>query len=109
MANVYDLSSRLTNDRPVIKIDKEHQYEVDNTMTAFTDIMDGIMDSEGPLQAYPKVIKRILGDEAAAEIDAMNLSYQDYQEVYFATVAASEGLEIDEIKARFQDWAKTLK
>jgi len=103
MSKVIDISKKLTNERPQLKLAEDKIYDIDdrkNTVVLLNQKIQG-MDSNN-IEAIDEVIKMTLGEEAAKEIDAMGLSVKSYQAIMIAIIAAITGEDYEVAEARFR-------
>ncbi|MFW5436358.1 hypothetical protein [Paenibacillus apiarius] len=101
MAKTIDITSKLTNERPILKLGEGKEYTIDNrknTVLAIQAKMDG--GSEGA--AYlDEVLELALGKEAVKEINESDISFTDYQIIFVAALAGALGEEYEAVEARF--------
>lgn len=103
MGKTIDLSQKLDNTRPLIKIAEGKIYEVDNrknTVLKLDQKMGAV--GQGDLQAIEEVIVSLLGKEAAKEIEAMDLSISSYNQIIIAIMALISDESYEVTEARFQ-------
>lgn len=101
MSKIIDISSKLTNEKPKIKIAEDKVYEIDdrkNTVLSLNQKMSGVNESE----AVDIIISTLLGNTAAKEIEAMNLSISAYEHISIALMAAVSNEEYEETERRFR-------
>lgn len=103
MAKTIDLSRKLDNSRPLIKVADGKIYEVDNRKNTVLKLDKHMRTAaEGDLTAMDKVISTLLGEEAAKEIEAMDLSLPAYEKLLIGLMAAVSDEDYDTAHARFQ-------
>ena len=103
MAQTIDISGRLTNERPKLKLGKDLVFEVDNRKNTVFKVEEVSNSPEyGDLERFDVTLKLLLGEEAAQKIDALDLSFADYQYVFIAAMATATGEKIEDVEARFQ-------
>lgn len=101
MARVYDIISRLEsgNQKPVVKIDADHEFKVNNSKAAAFRIMalaeDEKVTDEKRLEG---IIKVGLGEEAFKYIESLELSMPSYNLIINAIMAAMGDVDIEEIE-----------
>lgn len=99
MAKVYDIVSRLKNEKPQIKLSEEHTYPVRNSKNSVI-LMKGI--SEDPKIEDDKKIDMIIeagiGKEALEYIETMDLSFTELMTIVNAIMAAVADEELEEIE-----------
>lgn len=98
-----DLSGKLDNSRPLIKIADGKIYEVDNRKNTVLQLEKHMRTAaEGDLTAMDEVIRVLLGEEVAKEIEAMDLSLPAYERLLIGLMAAISDEDYDTAYARFQ-------
>ena len=102
MARVYDIISRLENgnQKPVVKIDADHEFKINNSKAAAFRIMALMNDDNAKeLENLEEIIKIGLGKEAFEYIETLNLSMPNYNLIINAIMAAIGDVDIEEIEA----------
>lgn len=101
MAKVIDITSKLTNEAPVVKLwDKEYKADTrKNTVLELYHMMD---TSGGTPDDICKGIEMILGKDAIKAINEKNLYFADLKTVFYGTLAAATDESLDEIINRFR-------
>lgn len=101
MARVYDIISRLENgnQKPVVKIDAEHEFKINNSKAAAFRIMalsedDNIKEDE----RLEGIVKVGLGEEAFNYIESIDLSMPSYTLIINAIMAAIGDVDLEEIE-----------
>lgn len=101
MARVYDIISRLENgnQKPVVKIDAEHEFKINNSKAAAFRIM-ALADDEKVKEdeRLEGIIKIGLGKEAFEYIESLELSMPNYNLIISAIMAAIGDVDIEEIE-----------
>jgi len=103
MSKIIDISAKLTNERPQLKLAEGKVYEIDdrkNTILLLNQKMQG--SDLNDLNAIDEMIEVVLGKEAAKEIDEMNLPIVAYQSIMIAIMAAVTGEEYEAAEERFR-------
>lgn len=103
MAKTIDISAKLTNERPKLKVAEDKIYEIDdrkNTIMKLNQKMKGT-DMED-IAFIDEIVELTLGKKAAKEIDAMDLSMSAYQNIMLAIMAAVMGESFEVAEARFR-------
>lgn len=104
MAKIYDLTAKLSNDKPVIKIgDKE--FKVNDNHKAVL-LVQTELDKKSDAEAFDFVFEKLLGKDAKKEIDNMELSFANIKILFLAVMAAASGEELETIEERFQQATK---
>jgi hypothetical protein len=107
MSKTIDISAKLTNERPVLKLAKDKIYEVDdrkNTILKFQQTVKA--EDISDINVIDKLIEMVLGKKAAEEINKMELSMVAYQSIMIAIMAAVAGEEYEVAEKRFREQAK---
>ena len=102
MARVYDIISRLENgnQKPVVKIDADHEFKINNSKAAAFKLM-ALMDDNKvkEIERLENIIKIGLGKEAFEYIESLGLSMPNYNLIINAIMAAIGDVDIEEIEA----------
>lgn len=102
MARVYDIISRLENgnQKPVVKIDAEHEFKINNSKAAAFKLM-ALMDDNKVKESerLENIIKIGLGKEVFEYIESLGLSMPSYNLIINAIMAAIGDVDIEEIEA----------
>jgi len=102
MAKTIDISSKLDNSKPSIKIG-EKTYEVNNsleTMMRLEELVSGISD----IGTIEKMLTIALGKEAVKEINIKTFSFRSFQYLLAGIFAAIQDTEdVEAIVVRFQN------
>ena len=104
MAKVYDLTAKIGNDKPIIKIgDKEIKVN-DGHKTVI--LVQAELEKKSEYEAFDFVFEKLLGKEAKEDIDSMDLSFSEAKTLFLAVMAAASGEELETVEARFQQATK---
>lgn len=98
MAKVIDITERLSNTKPVIKINGKEYVVNDSIEAMFKFESLGSKGSKGMIDA----VELAIGKEAAKEIGVEKLSVSNFKVLTTAIMAAMQGLSYEEAEARFQ-------
>ena len=111
MGKVIDISAKLTNERPKLKIAEDKVYEIDDRKNTILKLNQKLKNANmDDVSFIDEVIEMTLGKEAAKEINEMDLSMSAYQNIMIAIMAAVMGESYEEAEARFRREAeKALK
>ena len=102
MGKVYDLTAKISNDKPVIKMgDKEFEVN-DNHKTVL--IVQSQLEGKKEGEVFDFVFSKLLGEKSKKEIDAMELSFSSIKTVFIAVMAAASGEEFEVVEKRFQSF-----
>ncbi|WP_313758479.1 hypothetical protein [Tissierella sp.] len=103
MSKIIDISAKLTNERPKLKLAEDKIYDIDdrkNTIILLNQKMEKLDMND--INAIDEMISVVLGEEAAKEINDMNLSIMAYQSIMIAIMAAVTGEKYEVMEARFR-------
>ncbi|MBU5439500.1 hypothetical protein KQI42_15905 [Tissierella sp. MSJ-40] len=106
MSKIIDLSGKLTNERPKLKLAEDKVYEIDDRKNTIL-MMNQKMRSADieDVEFIDEMIEMLLGEKAAKEINEMNLSISNYQSIMIAIMAAITGEEYEVAEKRFRQSA----
>lgn len=114
MAQIIDLSSRITNELPMIKLSDEVVFTVDNRKNTVLSVKLMIQEMERKAQKnieagkdadfdeptlMKKVLEIVLSPANAKIIEDMNLPLPEYKLIYQAVMAAMQGKSLEELEA----------
>ena len=107
MGKVYDIMSRLTNNKPVVKIDEEHKYEVSNSKNQAIFIKQLMEDDKiDDFEKMDKIIEAGLGKEALDYINSLNLSLVASSTIINVIMAALNEMDLEEMDALAEEEKK---
>lgn len=102
MAKIYNIMNKLTNERPVIKIDDTHEYKINNTKNNAIYIQSLTKNAEkgetDDIELLDKIIKVSLGQDAFNYIESLELDLKSYEVIVNTIMAAISNLELEEIE-----------
>ncbi|BFH16502.1 hypothetical protein J6TS7_31070 [Paenibacillus dendritiformis] len=99
MAKTIDITSRLTNERPVLKLGEGKEYPIDNRKNTVLAIQAKMDAGDG--SNMDEVLEMMLGKEAVKEINESDISFADYQVIFIAALAGAMNQDYEVIEARF--------
>lgn len=103
MSKVIDISGKLTNERPKIKLSEDKIYEIDDRKNTILKMNQKLQNADiDDIEVIDEMVEMLLGKEAAKEIDEMNLSISNYQAIFIAIMAAITGEEYEVAEKRFR-------
>lgn len=103
MSKIIDISAKLTNERPQLKLAEDKIYDIDDRKNTIILLNQKMQSSDtNDLDAIDEMISVVLGEEAAKEINDMNLPMAAYQSIMIAIMAAVTGEEYETAEARFR-------
>lgn len=109
MAKVIDISSKLTDERPKLKLAEGKEFEIDHRKNTVLMLNQKIDESDlNDLNQLDAVLEIVLGKEAVKEIGEMDLSFADYQTIFIATMAGALGEDYETVDARFRRARETV-
>ena len=101
MARVYDIISRLENgnQKPVIKIDADHEFKINNSKAAAFRIMALADDKKiKDDKRLDDIVKVALGKDAFDYIESLDLSMIAYNTIINVIMAAISYVELEEVE-----------
>lgn len=101
MAKHIDISSRITMERPTVTFCGK-TYEVNNGKNTMLLLQQYMSEDHGDIETVGRTLEMLLGKDAAAELDALNLPLDEIKTVFIAVMAAASGEDYEEAEARFQ-------
>ena len=109
MSKTIDISSKLTNGRPRLKLAEGVEFEIDNRKNTVLILNQKIQETDlNDLREVDGILELLLGKEAVQKISEMDLSFADYQTIFIACMAGAMGEEFETVEARFQRARETI-
>lgn len=109
MARVYDIINRLENgnQKPVVRVDLEHEFKINNSKAAAFKIMaisedEKIKDDK----RLENIVKTALGKEAFDYIESLDLSMPNYSTIVNVIMAAIGDVDLEEVEKEAQKTKK---
>lgn len=108
MSKFYDISARITNELPTIKITEDLICTVNNRKNTILNVQamleekdrnkdeNGQDDSKEEFENMQKALAMILGEKHAKAIDELNLPVNEYTDLFRAVFAVAQGKDPDE-------------
>ncbi len=116
MAQIIDITGRITNELPIVKITDELVVTVNNRKNTILSMQAMVQEATKKAQnengtfdelaMMNKSLEILVGAKAAKEIDSLDLPIPEYKVVYQAIMAAATGSSLEEVESRFQDGEK---
>jgi hypothetical protein len=107
MGRLYDISNRLDNSKPEVKIDKEHTFKINTHKAVGLKIDDLYKDKEvGNFEKMDQVIKIALGDQAFDYIESLKLTIPNYTTIINVIMAAIGGTSLEEVEKEAKEQNK---
>lgn len=101
MARVYDIISRLenSNQKPVVKVDADHEFKINNSKAAAFKIMALADDKKlKDDKRVEDIVKVALGKEGFEYIESLGLSMPSYNTIVNVIMAAISDVELEEVE-----------
>lgn len=99
MAKIYDISMKITNELPSMKITDEILVTVNNRHSTILNIQAMIMEAEekesNETEIMDKALNLLIGEKKTEEINALDLPINEFKEVYAAIMKVAQGIDID--------------
>lgn len=99
MAKTIDISGKLTNERPELKLSEDKIYPIDNRKNTVLAIQNKLDNNP---EAIDEVLEMTIGKEAAKEINDSDITFEDYQTIFIAVLSGALGEDFEVVSARFQ-------
>ena len=99
---VFDISSKLGNEKPRIKIAEGKEYEVNNGADTFIIIEEKFKKEEGSVKALYEIIETVLGEQALKDIKEMKLTVAELNVVITGILAAISEISYEEMEERLK-------
>ncbi|MBM7835952.1 hypothetical protein [Clostridium sardiniense] len=109
MAKIYNIMDKLVNDKPILEIDEDHKYKINNSKNNAIYIQSLVKQNKNKksknkdeeineIEMLEKIIKASLGMEAFQYIESLELSFEGYNTIINAIMAAISNLELEEME-----------
>lgn len=99
MAKIYDISMKITNELPAMKITDEILVTVNNRHSTILNIQAMIIEAEkkesNETEIMDKALNLLIGEKKTEEINALDLPINEFKEVYAAIMKVAQGIDID--------------
>ena len=99
--SMIDISKKLSNDKPVIKIAEGKEYKINNSKNTMLLINQEMQNNKNELEAMDKAVKLALGQSAFEEIENMELSFADYKVLFIGIMAGDSDQSYEEVEKNF--------
>src|SRR5690625_1270834 len=104
MSKVIDISSKLNNNKPKIRIAEGMEYTVNHSKSAILILNQKLKDTDlNDIEQIDDALKVLLGAKAVKEIDKMDPPFDFYQTIFNAALAAAMGEDLDSVEGRCQN------
>ncbi len=102
MPKVIDITNKLTNEKPRIRISKDFEFEVNASKNNVIK-MQTIMDSDkSEVELMDETLKLLIGEDTCNKLNEMDLSVADYKTIYTAVMACINNESFEDAAKRFQ-------
>lgn len=101
MASI-DISSKLGNEKPRIKLAEGKEYEVNNGADTVVIIEEKFKKEEGSVKAIYEIIEMTLGEQALKDIKEMKLTVVELTAVFTGIFAAINEISYEEMEERLK-------
>lgn len=107
MPKVIDISSKLTNQRPTLKLSEDKIYEIDNSKNTVL-IMNQKMEESNlnDPDAIDTILELLLGKQAVKDINKLNPPMPDLITIFIGVMAGALGEDFDTVERRFRQAAE---
>ena len=99
MAKNYDISMKITNELPSVKITEDIIVTVNNRHSTILNIQAMINQAEKnentKTEIMDKALNLLIGEKKTAEINDLDLPISEFKEVYAAIMKVAQGIDID--------------
>lgn len=100
MAKVVDITSKITNDLPIVKITDDIIVTINNRKSNVLNVMAMANEKAKKKEAtdidiMEASLKLLIGEENAKKIEELDLPISEYREVYTVCVSLAQGRELD--------------
>lgn len=106
MSNFIDISKKITNELPTVKITEDIIVTVNNRKNNILCIQAMVEESTkkggNEIKLMNKTLEMLVGKKSADEIEALDLPLPEYKEVYAGIMGAATGTTAEEEADRFQ-------
>lgn len=104
--SIIDISNKLVNEKPTLKIAEGKEYKVNNSKNAMLLIDQKMRNGGSEVEGMDYVIKLTLGEKAFEEIEAMEMPFNDYKILFMGVMAAVSGETYEEVEKNFNTPSK---
>ncbi len=111
MARIIDITSKITNELPMVRITDELVVSVNNRKNTILSMQAMVQEiqknsedgTHDEVSLITKTLSMLIGEKATKEIEKMDLPLPEYKTVYRAVMAAATDTELEELEKRFQE------
>ncbi len=112
MGQIIDISGKITNELPMVKITDELVVTVNNRKNDIMNMQAMILEEQrkaekgdgtfNEIEMIGRTLEMLVGKKMAKEIENMNLPLPDYKTVYTAVMAAATGSSLEDAEKVFR-------
>ena len=103
MARTIDISTKLTKERPKLKLADGVEFEIDNRKNTILILNQMIQETDlNDLREVDGILELLLGKGAVQKIGEMDITFADYQTIFIACMAGALNEDFETVEARFQ-------
>lgn len=102
MAQIIDISSKITNEPKFLMIAENFQVKVDDRKNTVLKAMQLMENGANDVQEMDKLLDLVLGKEATKKINEMDLSFEGYVTIVKAVMSIISNIPLEEFDKRFQ-------
>ncbi len=102
MSKYYDISAKITNELPTIKITDDIICTVNNRKSTILNIQAMLQEkekkehtTEQEFEDMIKALEMLVGSKSANEIDKLDLPINEFTEVFTAIMNVAQGMELE--------------
>ena len=106
MSKVIDITSRLTNERPRIKISEDFELEVNVSKNNVIKMQTIMNDDKSEIELIDEALKVLIGKHAYDKLNKMDLTVADYKTVFIAVMACINNESFEDADKRFRNETK---
>lgn len=108
MSKIIDISARLTNERPTLKLSDDMVYQVNNRKSAMLILNQKMKNADiNDIEEVDEILTVLLGKEAVKEINEMDPSLAGFQAIMMGAMAAVMDEDLEVVEKRFHQSAET--
>lgn len=112
MAQIIDITGRITNELPIVRVTDNLVITVNNRKNTIMNMQAMISETQrkaaendgtfDELKMMRVIMDMLIGKKAADEVEALDLPFPEYKLVYQAVMAAATGNSMEDVERRFQ-------
>ena len=103
MATYINITNKIKNEQKFITLGEKH-YKVDDSKNTMVKVMAMFDNGGNDVAQMEQALEMLLGKEAKADIDALNLNMEDYRVPFIAVMACVTGKTYEQTEADFRDF-----